>query len=61
MSLRKAIKYGKEKRKYPSRTACRKGVCNYCESNFTYNDKKKRNHAEQDLKEWKQNNENSNI
>lgn len=61
MSLDKAIKHGKEKRKpYKNSKAfdysCRNhGSCGYCECNRTHFDKKKRKASEADLEEFRKN------
>lgn len=58
MSLDKAIKYGKEKRKPYRRSkafdqSCRNhGSCPWCEGNRTYNDRKRRNAADDRLRKW---------
>lgn len=57
MSLDKAIKHGKEKRKeyFGSKAidcSCRNhGDCPWCESNRQYSDKKRRNAADEQIRE----------
>jgi hypothetical protein len=55
MSLRKAIKYGKEKRKPQKKfsNSCKNhGGCPYCENNRLYNDRRNRNAADLELKNY---------
>ena len=62
MSLDKAIKHGKEKRKKYSGakavdcSCCNHGTCSYCEAGRQHFDKKRRKVADTEIKGWKDGN-----